>query len=836
MGKDVQQQPSGISLQNNSPGCMWKILHHINNRRCHHARKTLANKSHDSGKHATVVGDSGGKTTTSSGGEMQENFDATVKVSSVEGNFTESSPVPRSSTKSRIKALITEQVKRRGRHRRSSSDPIRKQLERTASIHHLELSDVDPSGKIALNGEIVGNRDNVQSPITGLLDPFLKKVSGGTMLTVNHQKQTEVNKHWRQPVRDHTLLQGKLMRGMGPSKYASAQESKLFLDALDLLNMRQELFMKILQDPNCSFANQLHGRRRSNLRFGLTKSVSFPVAGSSGRRNDKSNFIAEEEDNETSAKDFNKHLLTSRGAFVEDGVTENVPPSSANALKKRHEDKVVMKRFKNLREKLKHAIWESKNEKQRIVMDAVLHKVPYGRRVSREAKEDTHMHKGPVTDKSNKYGQGSDQFGSDVGKSGSQDIKRTSSFNESLDRYSRLLETSLSREEKHHISEELRLRTTRTPSPVGTSPATLPRILSLPDLRSYSYFPSEDSDGASSINTSLDNSAGNISIVSNQPGGQRSLGRGSESKNQSNDVSESGNQEYLSDDIETFDDNGNLGTAKKASSHDVNFVHSLSSSWVEKLSPVSDHNSHYLEDEIGPENPMSMTEDSELTPNQLFPTGEDSLAIQLHGPSSDSSTIQENAVDTNTVESRVKEFYGKLIHALDDIQYKSEFNYVRDVLELSGFSGNGILGKWHSAEQPVDPSVFEEVEGCLIAQPYCSGNEEGGCCNHLLLFDLINEVLVDIYEKSFSYWHKPLTFQSHIHRMPFGHHVLEEVWADISWYLSWKPEIFLTLDDAVSRDLAKVDSWMNLQFDAEFVGLEMEDLIFDDLLEELIFE
>ncbi|KAL2528493.1 uncharacterized protein Fot_21094 [Forsythia ovata] len=122
-----------------------------------------------------------------------------------------------------------------------------------------------------------------------------------------------------------------------------------------------------------------------------------------------------------------------------------------------------------------------------------------------------------------------------------------------------------------------------------------------------------------------------------------------------------------------------------------------------------------------------MHSDSELTPNQLFPTGEDSLAIQLHWPSTDSSTIQENTVDTNTVESRVKEFYGKLIHALDDIQYKSEFNYVRDVLELSGFSGNEILGKWHSAEQPVDPSVFEEVEGCLIAQPDCSGNEEGGC-------------------------------------------------------------------------------------------------------------
>ncbi|CAA2975030.1 Hypothetical predicted protein [Olea europaea subsp. europaea] len=745
---------------------------------------------------------------------MQENLDATVNISSGEVNLTESSSVHKSSTKSRIKALITEQVKRRGRHRRSSSDPIRKQLGRTTSIHHLEISDVDPSAEIALHGEIVGNKD-----IAGSSDPFMEKVSD--------------NKQRRQLVGNHNLLQGKLMYEMRPSKYASAQESKLFLDALDLLNMREELFMKILQDPNCSFANQLHGRRRSSLRFGLTKSVSFPMAGSSGRINDKPNFIPEEEDNKTSAKDFNKHLLTSRGAFVGGGIAENVPPSSARALKKRHENKVVIKRFKNLREKLKHAIWESKNEKQRIIMDAVLHKVPYGRRVSKEAKEDTHMHNGPVTDKSNKYSQGSDQFGSGDGKSGLKDIKRTSSFNESLDRYRRLLETSFGREEKHHISEESRLRT-RTSSPVGTSHASLARILSLPDLSSYSYFPSEESPSASSLNARLDNSAGNILIVSNQHGEQRSLVRDLKSKIQPEAVSESGNQEYLSEVIETFDDNGNLGTTKKSSSHDVNFEHSLSSSQVEKLNSVFEHKSHYPEDEIVPYHPMSITKG--LILNQLFPTGEDSLAIQLHGPSSDSSIVQENTVDTNNVESRVEELYSKLLYTHEDIKNKSEFNYVRDVLELSGFSGNEILGKWHSAEQPVDPSVFEEVEGCLIDQPDYSGYEEGGFCNHLLLFDLINEVLLDIYERSFSYWQKPLTFQSHTHRMPFGYHVLEEVWADISWYLNWRPAIFLTFDDAVRRDLAKVDGWMNLQFDAEFVGLEMESLIFDDLLMELIFD
>ena len=47
-------------------------------------------------------------------------------------------------------------------------------------------------------------------------------------------------------------------------------------------------------------------------------------------------------------------------------------------------------------------------------------------------------------------------------------------------------------------------------------------------------------------------------------------------------------------------------------------------------------------------------------------------------------------------------------------------------------------------------------------------------------------------------------------------------------------ELYLSLDYYVSKDLAKYDGWMNLQFDSECVGLELDDLIFDDLLEEII--
>lgn len=184
-------------------------------------------------------------------------------------------------------------------------------------------------------------------------------------------------------------------------------------------------------------------------------------------------------------------------------------------------------------------------------------------------------------------------------------------------------------------------------------------------------------------------------------------------------------------------------------------------------------------------------------------------------------------------ESQIQELYNDLIHVQgDDVDAKNnaEFNYVRGVLELSGFSRGEALGKWHSEEYPLNPSVFEEV---VDQHECCARNQEDGISNQILLFDLINEVLLGIHERSFCYWPMPLTTRSSMHPLPKGSRVLEAVWAEIRWLLSSSPQSDHDMDDAVSRDLARNDGWMNLQLDAECVGLELEELIFDDLVDEI---
>lgn len=224
--------------------------------------------------------------------------------------------------------------------------------------------------------------------------------------------------------------------------------------------------------------------------------------------------------------------------------------------------------------------------------------------------------------------------------------------------------------------------------------------------------------------------------------------------------------------------------------------------------------------------------DSELNARHLA-SEVDCFPGQRQESNMDASIVPESGVELKKTVP-MEEIDSRSMHVNVDAKDKAKFDYVRDVLELSGFSGSELLGTWHSNDQPVDPLLCEEVPGCVLLDPDCSGNEEGGNCNHLLLFNLINEVLMEIYERSYSYCPMPLSSLCHVHPMPVGNHVLNEVWTSISWYLSPRPEDDQSLDYAASRDLARDDEWMNLQFDTECIGLEVEDLILDDLLEEVI--
>jgi hypothetical protein len=160
---------------------------------------------------------------------------------------------------------------------------------------------------------------------------------------------------------------------------------------------------------------------------------------------------------------------------------------------------------------------------------------------------------------------------------------------------------------------------------------------------------------------------------------------------------------------------------------------------------------------------------------------------------------------------------------------------VKDILEYSGFTRNEQTQMRYTVDQPIKPTLFTALEESLLHENEYSGEENTNMCDHQLLFNLINEVLFQMYENSPTYFPKPFTFNYKLKSMPKGNYLVNEVWDNVSSYLSLRPELDETLDDVVGRDLTKRSGWMNLQQEEECVALELEEMIIDDLLDEIIF-
>lgn len=844
MRKHMRRKHSAAAFENAHPGCMWGILQVLDYHHWRHVKKMLPLRRHGGGRRSE-----GNIIDIQNDGKIAEHVDAEMNHSIAEEKMTESSPATKSSMKARIKARIAEEVsKRKGQHHRSSTYPTQSQLTRTDSIHHLEPSDQDPLAEFffSILSPRIAPQGDENSHATCTPDPLPPQASEepdssmtkcdvcNTMFTVNHlgHKHTDAE-HGKQLAENETLLQEKLDEAKQALleqklKYATEHardaplyQSKEFLDALDIVNVNKELFLKTLKDQGSPLAHPIRGRRAFNKKIGLTKSGSFPVGGVSDIRT-----ITASGPNETNHKLKQVKSLVREGKSevdiqaniseklmplidqnrVNQANSETASPGSPLQLSNGTESQVARKRFKGLKQRIKHVIRESRKEKGRITMDAVLHKIPYGRKFSKDAKKEI-----PDQWKEDRDGKDSPATGyesdhSGPSKSSLHRFRRISSFGDSLDRYCQLYESSFNKESKDQSSERLKLRTEEANAPGVRVPKSLGRILSLPDLNSYYHFRSEDSPDTS--------------------GTEPKTHELPENRIQLDTLVESESEENL---IE-------VGQIKPVTGEQVgstsvaNTEMSMSFDDSSKLA-LGDVVFHQ-EQEIGSDSkpaaklaepaPLSVSDSSlqeDITTPVMFSISEDSDM---------KATSLENVEELN----RYLDIDSHFVQV--DTKDKAEFNYVRDVLELSGFSRDELLGTWHSSDQPLDPSVYEEVEGYLPQGHVCSENEEGGYCNHLLLFDIINEVLMDIYERSFSYCPKPLSSLSHIRPMPVGYYVLEEVWANISWYLSSRPELDESLDYVVSRDLAKGDGWMNLQFDTECVGLELEDLIFDDLLEEVI--
>lgn len=462
----------------------------------------------------------------------------------------QATPAHKSSVRSRMKSLISEEFsKTKGRHHRSSACPVKSELAHTTSIHNLEASQKDSPPKSAPTDASpeTANESNEDSRTTILMNSLLEKSFDETiareetgdgcqaMLTRNVLGHTRDDENKTQLIENNMLLQEnlghakpasfkpKLINSKDLIRDASLYQSKEFLDALDIFNSNKEFFLKVFHDPNSPLAQHFHNQQTLSTRMGLTKSETFPLPGLSGKRvpmpsklKHKQDVISSCEKEEGKLKVVGQAQNSMECESIEDICKQSMPSDRVNEIRKENKamadvgnssssgsahnvqnpcsNQVAIKHFKDLKQKIKHVIKESKNERHRITMDAVLHKVPHNQGFSKDLKNDIFEKlkdfSSKVDAKDSPPSSSQCDRKAHIGKRLHR-IRRTSSVNETLDRYCQLYQSSANREAKEHISGTLKLKRAESASPPRSTCKSLGRILSLPDLKSY-FSQSED--------------------------------------------------------------------------------------------------------------------------------------------------------------------------------------------------------------------------------------------------------------------------------------------------------------------------------------------------------
>ncbi|KAE9617568.1 hypothetical protein Lalb_Chr03g0036731 [Lupinus albus] len=874
MGKRILEKQSAMPHGNDAhAGRVWGILHVIKYHHWRHVKKRLTHKKHGGGERNDASHRDGiSENFDDSVHDMSVHYEPNTTLSNAEENLEHSTLQAKCSIKSRLKAFIQDEMTRKKcRHKRSSTCPTKSQLTRADSIHHLE---VDPLSELLLTAEspepvleTFQNHDaagtlEVLSPVFSnkAVSSNDKCVDCGTMFCSDILEQNMDHKHHKQCTDTCNLAspnesdpEEKLINAKILTNDVSPHLFKDFLDALDIINTNKDYLLNYIHDPGSPLPFHSHnelkfsGKRRSN-------SISFPVftSLSESKDSDPGQLINQMVDECFDEKGENKKA--SMFDFIEDyHPLSRSSPTASSSVSSQVPSHVKTNHFKDLRMKIKHLIDENKNEKFRITMDAVIDKIPRGSNVSKNVKKLIHdKFKDPAI-----IGEGKDSAGSGFERSiSSNSFKkrpmRTSSLKESARRYSQLYETCFNTDIKYPKPEKLKLKAEEKNSILKT-PKSFKRFLSLPNLKSYFHQIDEPS------------------VSSSPQSSTRQFGE----KIRSTSFNDEKRSFDHDDDLKihilppTFADN-TIPESILNADHKNLLVRSVSRSGFDVINEGKDDTSIRIDglDNLRDSKVAACTEHDAgpgtessamlVDPNTIFSSDTSFLDATFQfdklnlmeelqpGPADEVDEQEPEVYETEMVESVDKfQKIGTLSKGFNyeiscievEENHKAAFNYVRKVLELSGFTSHESIGIWYSDNQPVDPAIYEELEGCLLLDPDCSGNcDEDGQCNHLLLFDIINEGLLEIFGRSYSYYPRPLSYLSHVHPLPEGNNVLHKVWTLISWYLnSPSSELYPSLDYYVTIDLAKNDGWMNLQFDSECVGLELDDLIFDDLLDEIIF-
>ncbi|KAJ0084187.1 hypothetical protein Patl1_30910 [Pistacia atlantica] len=175
MGRKLQREHSGLQFESYHPGCLWSILHILDNHQWSNVKRIIPNKKHRRGRKAICFGNPKTISLERESGEVQNFLDADNFI--VEQDTTTNS-IEKHSGIASIKALISEEMSKEENHKQLILGfPAQSKLQRTYSIHHLDPSDFRP-GKISddwTNPIIVLHKDEKTSSTRSRVSSLKKR-------------------------------------------------------------------------------------------------------------------------------------------------------------------------------------------------------------------------------------------------------------------------------------------------------------------------------------------------------------------------------------------------------------------------------------------------------------------------------------------------------------------------------------------------------------------------------------------------------------------------------------------------------------------------------------
>lgn len=152
-------------------------------------------------------------------------------------------------------------------------------------------------------------------------------------------------------------------------------------------------------------------------------------------------------------------------------------------------------------------------------------------------------------------------------------------------------------------------------------------------------------------------------------------------------------------------------------------------------------------------------------------------------------------------------------------EHESLSQYVTAVLQASGTKWEELSMKCHSSDQLLEPSLIDEVE--LLPNLLTVDKK--------LLFDYINEVLLEVYQSHFSCCPRLSFLIPQIRPAQAGTNVVNEVMKCVDLDILFHRQ-FQTLEGLVEKDLGKSrTTWMDIRIDTEVAVTELVESVLEEL-------